>query len=234
MDLVLVCAAEHLHEGHATLTLVGLDALEVGVEEGFHHRFVAGLAGGAAHDGRAQQPGDEGVPQGDLCHRGLELGDDRAARVGGGLAADVLDGIGAGVLDATFRGEAEEHLHLAQLEALETARRGELVAELEEVLRGERLHHRELVDAKAEDGVHPPEVVHHEGHALLGKMRRGEVIAREPELREDQLEPELVGLVDDDEVQLVGGGAAIQATLTVEELGEVQVVPVGRCGHGPG
>ena len=76
----------------------------------------------------------------------------------------------------------------------------------------------------------------HPRDLLLLHELPGEAIAREPELTEDELEPELVGLVDDDEVKLVDRDLPVvlaEASLQGEHAVQLQVVPViRRSAHG--
>src|SRR5690606_4437669 len=80
-----------------------------------------------------------------------------------------------------------------------------------------------------EDGVHAVQVMDHERDLLFGNLRRGQFAARQAQLVDDELEPELEHLVDHDEVDLVLGQlrlVLIDSVLQIEELREVEIVPI--------
>ena len=93
---------------------------------------------------------------------------------------------------------AREPFDRAELARLEAGRRRERVAELEEALGPHRLEHLELLEQQPLDR-------HDATQPRRGDVRAavGQLVARRDQLVQHQLEPELVGLVDDDEQQLV-------------------------------
>ena len=118
---------------------------------------------------------------------------------------------------------AREPLDLAELARLEAGRGRERVAELQEALGAHRLEHVELVEQQPldrDDAAQP----------RRGDVRAavGELVARRGQLVQDQLEPELVGLVDDDEQQLVVGAGRDRA-LELQQVVDQQVASRSPC-----
>ena len=114
-----------------------------------------------------------------------------------------------------------QELDLPELHRLEAAGRGERRAEGQEVLRGHRLQHVDLLDEHPLDRVRalqpqPGQVVLAGQHPVPGVA----------ELPEQELEPQLVDLVDGDEQQLVVGRRVGDRDLLVEQLGNAQVAAV--------
>jgi hypothetical protein len=117
--------------------------------------------------------------------------------------------------------QARHGLDRAELCALRAARRAKVSAELREALRRQRLERRELAG-------HDPD----ERIDALDRCRRRERlpimhrIDQRIELVEDDLEPQLARLVDDDEQQLVRVLRARAWPLQPEQLIEREVGPV--------
>ena len=120
---------------------------------------------------------------------------------------------------------AEEELDRPVLRRLEARRRAQRAAELGVLGRGERGQHRPLLDQRLLDVLDAGELLQR-GREHVG----GEVVARGAQLVQEELQPQLGGLVLDDEQQLVvvDGGAA--RLLGREQLVEVQVGGVGQVG----
>src|SRR5947209_4530625 len=71
------------------------------------------------------------------------------------------------------------------------------------------------------------------GQVAFGHPFRRQAIARQAQLAQHELEPELEDLMHDDEVELVFGNvviAPLEPALQVEQVQKVQVIPVG-AGH---
>jgi hypothetical protein len=100
----------------------------------------------------------------------------------------VRERVGRAVRDALLRRRVQQDLELPELVRLEPAGRRELVAEREEVLRRERLHHGELLDQQMEHLPDATEMMHDVRDRFLGHLRRREVIARDAELAKAELE----------------------------------------------
>ena len=173
---------------------------------------------------RGGERDQEGVPQGRL----LQPPGQPRLLVGGEPAEplDVPCVLGAG-----------DELELAELHRLEAAGRREPLAELQEVLRGHRLQHVDLLDQRALDDVHPLQQVlgPPQAAAALTRAAAGPAehrLASGLDLVQELLEPQLVDLVDRDEEQLVvrgrGAVSAGLAALRVEQLGELEVGAVGQ------
>ena len=119
--------------------------------------------------------------------------------------------------------EAEEELDLPELDRLEPGGRIQVIAEAEEVLRPHRLQDPHLVDEQALD-------LHHAAQkprplvdvVLLDLLRRA------VHLVEDELEPELVDLMNDDEERFVVVRGRGEALLQLEELRDPEVRAVGE------
>lgn len=117
--------------------------------------------------------------------------------------------------------QATHELELTELRRLEPARRCQHGTELQEILRGHRLQHLDVLDQHPLDRVHAHEQV---PRALrsIGEHR----VASGFQLEEQLLEPELVGLVHDDEHQLVVHRRVRPELLQRQQLGDLQVRPV--------
>jgi len=124
-----------------------------------------------------------------------------------------------------------------ELHALEARRRNEHVAELQEVERRHRLQDVDLVGQQALDARDPRQAGHDLAHVLLGHDLPAHHRQHVVELEDDLLEPQLEGLVDDDEQQLVVGRWVAQRLLGGQQLIEVEVRPVVdgllHTGHRP-
>ncbi len=118
---------------------------------------------------------------------------------------------------------AGQELQLAELHRLEAARRRQPLPELQEVLRGHRLQHVDLVHQHPLDHVHPlQQVLGPPQPAIRHRVPRG------GRLVEELLEPQLVDLVDGDEEQLVVRRRVGLEVLGVEQLRQPQVAAVGQ------
>ncbi len=163
------------------------------------------------------------APQGDLLVVvDQQLGDlveQRADRV-----VEVVEvEVGQGVRE--LRGERlvqlrAERLDLAELLRLEAGRRRQRVAELHEALGAHRLQHVEVVEQQPLDR---DRALERPDRPL--RAPRFELVVRLAQLVQDQLEPELVGLVDDDEQQLVVR-LRRQRLLELEQVVDPQVAGV--------
>ena len=120
---------------------------------------------------------------------------------------------------------AEQELHGAVLRRLEARRRAQRAAELGVLGRRERGQHRPLLDERLLDVLDPGELLQR-GRERVG----GEVVAGRAQLVQQELEPQLGGLVLDDEQQLVVVDGAAARLLGREQLVEVQVGGVGQVG----
>ncbi len=123
---------------------------------------------------------------------------------------------------------AGEELQLAELHRLEPAGRGERLPEREEVLRGHRLQHVDLLDEGPLDDVHPVQEVLGPPHP--GPRAAEHRVAGRRGLVQQLLEPQLVDLVDGDEQELV-----VRLRHRLEVLGgqqplELEVAAVGQPG----
>ena len=125
---------------------------------------------------------------------------------------------------------AGEELQLAELHGLEAARRGEPLAELQEVLRRHRLQHVDLLRPAPARSRAP-------GRAGAGpttgcrRSARPSIASRAVvDLVQQLLEPQLVDLVDGDEQQLVVRRRVGLEVLGVEQLRQPQVAAVGQLG----
>ena len=118
---------------------------------------------------------------------------------------------------------AEQELQLAELLRLEPGGGFEPAAEGEERHRRHRLKDVDLRHQGLEDHPHPLEGGDG-GEQISGREVPGDLA----ELVQEQLEPELVDLVDDDEQRLVVLGRAGLRLLQIEEPVELQVAGVGQ------
>ena len=128
--------------------------------------------------------------------------------------------VGAESLDRLSRLAAEHELQLPELVRLESARRGQPVAERQELERRHRLEDVDLRDQHLEDGQDPLQRVLRPRPLVLAQQRHDPI-----ELVQQLLEPELVDLVNDDEEDLVVFVGAW--LLQLEELVDLQIAAVG-------
>src|SRR4029077_15614142 len=119
----------------------------------------------------------------------------------------------AGVLRAHAAREAEPDLDQSELRRLEARRREQIVAEIEEIERRHRLQHLELLDQELEDLVDALEPVHDAPEILVLYHLAAEIDLDAVELVQNLLEPQLVGLMHDDEKHFVVGGPAVPRAL---------------------
>jgi len=128
--------------------------------------FVARVARRGAHDGRTRQPVTND-------------GDQRSR-------------FGRPVHFARFAVEqlrAEQRLHLAHLERLEAGSGAELVAEVQEILRRQRLHYLPLLRHQPKGLDDPPQVVHRARNPRLRHVVAVKDVARRAQLADNELEP---------------------------------------------
>jgi hypothetical protein len=119
--------------------------------------------------------------------------------------------------------EAQEELDLAELDGLEAGGRVQVVAEAQEVLGPHRLQDPDLLDEQPLDLHHTAQEARPFVDVVLLDLP-----GRAVHLVEDELEPELVDLVNDDEERLVVVGGRGQALLQLEELRDPKVRAVGE------
>ena len=204
--------------------------------QGAQHGLAVGgaeLVAGPADEGRPLQPGLDLVEEGGGR---LGLGDARALR----LREQGVVGL-VGVGQALGPGQAEAGLQQAELQALEARSRKQQVAEIKEVEGRHALEHVELLDQQLLDPRDPRQAVDRLTDLAVVGDRSGEDLLDPVELEEDQLEPELVGLVNDDEKHLVVGRLALEGALALlagEQPVEPQMLGVGQgpvgIAHGRG
>src|SRR5262245_14538853 len=187
---------------------------------------------GPMHERRARQPAVELVDQ---LRALLGVRDAGFVGCGKGLVERL-----AGIVHPRFERQAEPDLDQTKLHRLEARGGEEKVAEIEEVERRHRLQHLELLDQELEDLDDALEPTHDAAEILVLHDVAAEIGLNAVELVQDLLEPELVGLVHDDEQHLVVRRPAAPRALGLlrgEELVELEVVGVvdftlGRgCGH---
>ena len=111
-----------------------------------------------------------------------------------------------------------EELELAELHRLEPRRRRQQRSEGQEVLRRHRLQHLDVLDQHALDRVDADQVV----PRALG-IAREHALADRLQLEQQLLEPQLIGLVDDDEQQLVVHRGVRAELLHRQQLRDLQV-----------
>jgi hypothetical protein len=136
--------------------------------------------------------------------------------------------------------EPEAHLDQPELQALEAGRRNQQVAELQEVERRHGLEHVELTDQQLPDLQGSGERMDDAPDIALLHVLAGKQALDLVELEQDLLEPQLVGLVHDNEQHLVMGRPAQPGAfgrLAGQQLIELQIVAVGHrrlggAGHG--
>ena len=116
---------------------------------------------------------------------------------------------------------AEQELDAAILERLEARRRPEHVAKLHVFAWRERLQHRPLVEQLLLDHFHPGQDLQARRGVVCGEVRD-----RRLEFVDDQLEPQLRGLVLDDEQHLVVVRRVAQRMLGVQHPVQAQVALV--------
>ena len=119
---------------------------------------------------------------------------------------------------------AGHELELAELHGLEPARGGQPVPELQEVLRGHGLDDVDLVHQDTLDRRHPAQQVK---RPPAPAVEHG--VAGRAQLVQQLLEPQLVGLVDRDEEQLVVGRRVGLQHLLAQQLRQTQVRAVGQA-----
>ena len=127
----------------------------------------------------------------------------------------------------------EADLDQAELHRLEAGRGNQQVAEIEEVERRHRLQDAELLHQELQDLDDAVEAAHDAAEILVLERVAVELRLDAAELVQDLLEPQLVGLVHDDEQHLVVRRlAAPQAfrPLAIEQPVELQVVGVIAVG----
>jgi hypothetical protein len=120
---------------------------------------------------------------------------------------------------------------------LEAGGRKQEVAEIKEVERRHRLQHLELVDQQLQDLVDAIEAVHDTAEIFVLDHLAAEIRLDAVELVQDLLEPQLVGLVHDDEQHLVVRGPAMARALRRlrgQQAIEVEIVGVVGAGWGRG
>jgi hypothetical protein len=100
------------------------------------------------------------------------------------------------------------------------------VPELEEVERGHRLEDVDLVDEEPLDDGDPLQPGHDLAHVFLGHHVLAHHLEDDVELEEDLLEPQLEGLVGDDEEQFVVGRRLAEWRLGRQQPVELEVVEV--------
>src|SRR5262249_47326169 len=111
-------------------------------------------------------------------------------------------------LQAAFEAQAEPDLDEAELYRLKARSRSEQVAEIEKIERCHGLEHVELMDQQLDDLVDTPEPVHHPSQAIVLDHVGAEVLLDPVKLMQDELEPELVRLMHNDEQHFVMRGCA--------------------------
>jgi hypothetical protein len=187
---------------------------------------------GPVHERRARQPAIELVDQ-----LRPALGARDAGLVGRGER--LVERL-AGVVDPRLERQAEPDFDQAKLHRLEARGRKQEVAEIEEVERRHRLQHLELLDQQLEDFDDAIEPVHDAAEIFVFHDLAAEIGLNTVELVQDLLEPQLVGLVHDDEQHFVVRRPAAPRALGLlraEKLVELEIVGVvgfafGRgCGH---
>ncbi len=120
-------------------------------------------------------------------------------------------------------------LDQSELQTLEPRRRDEQVPEVEEVERGHGLEYVDLLHQQTLDVDDPLEVSDQHPHLALFHRAVLEDGEHRVKFMEDLLEPEFVGLVDDDEEHLIVDRSApfgAFQVLSVEELVQLEVVRV--------
>ncbi len=135
-----------------------------------------------------------------------------------------------GVLAGAARArQPEAHLDEAELQALESRRRHQQVAELEEIERRHGLQHVELADEQLPDFPDAGQCMDDAPDVALLDMLAGEQALDLVEFDQDLLEPQLVGLVDDDEQHLVMRRPPLPhafGLLTGQQFIELQIVAI--------
>ena len=133
---------------------------------------------------------------------------------------------------AILAAQTELDLDQAELQALEAGRRKQHVAELEEVERRHSLQHVDLLQEQALDPADPLERLDGESELAVVGHRAGEDPVDPGQLEQDLFEPQLVGLMDDDEQHLVVRRPPGQLALTllaVEQPVELQMLAIAEA-----
>ena len=112
-----------------------------------------------------------------------------------------------------------------------------MVAEFEEIEGSHGLEHADLLVDQLEDLDHPPQTVDGAAHVVgvVVDPAADEDVTHQVQLEQDLLEPQLVGLVDDDEQHLVIAVLRRGETLwmlAVQDFIELDVVGIIEIGHG--
>ena len=157
----------------------------------------------------AGQQREEGVVHGRRCEQIAEQG------VRLGLVGEHGQQVGVLV--------AEDELDRPVLERLEARRAGQRPAEFGVLARGEGGQHRPLLDERPLDVLHPGQALQSVAQLVVVQEAAGG-----PQLVEHKLQPELAGLVLDDEQQLVVVLRAAHRVLRVQQPVEIQVAAVGH------
>src|SRR5262249_28116633 len=96
----------------------------------------------------------------------------------------------------------------AELYRLKARGRSKEVAEVEKIERGHGLEHVELMDQQLDDLANASEPVHHASQAIVLDHVGAEVLLDAVKLVQDELEPEFVRLMHDDEQHFIMRGCA--------------------------
>ena len=128
-------------------------------------------------------------------------------------------------LQAVPAPHAQLVLDQAKLSALESRGRHQVVPEIEEVERGHGLENVDLLNHDALDLDDAPQSQDRLPELFFRNRRASKGLEHGVELPQDLLEPQLVGLMDDDEEHLVVGGPAAEGALHL--LGAEQPIESG-------
>ncbi len=131
-------------------------------------------------------------------------------------------------LHARALGQAEPCFDQPELQRLKPRGGKQVVAEIEKIGRRHRLQHVELGDQELEDLVDARERMHDARHRLVVDRIGRKIPLDAVELVQHLLEPELVGLVDDDEQHLV-----MHRRPVLGALGGLQGQAAGRSADSP-
>ena len=184
--------------------------------------YVRPVVGGDRSDARPRRRRPGGKPRGRARRRTRPTG---SARRAGARAGPLLVGEPAEPLDERRILGAGQELQLAELDRLEPAGRGELLAELQEVLRRHRLQYVDLVTrTRSMTCIRPADA------APTSRGRAQHRVTSGRRLVQQLLEPQLVHLVDGDEQQLVVRRWVGLQVLRVEQRGQLQIGAVGQPG----
>src|SRR5262249_12457676 len=127
----------------------------------------------------------------------------------------------------------------SELRRLKARRRKQKIAEIEKIKRRHRLQHLELLDQELEDLVDALEPAHDASEILVLNHLAAEIDLDAVELVQNLLEPQLVGLVHDDEKHFIVRGPAVARALRLlggEQRGKLEVTGIvqGALGRGLG